>query len=110
VIPQTFLVANLFLHPFEGEALRGLLGLIPRQCEGVAACEPRRSAFSLAAARLLGFIGCNRVTRHDAVISVRAGFRGRELTEWWGDAHDWHLGEGEAGLFSHLFWGTKRRH
>jgi hypothetical protein len=108
--PNTFFIANLFLHHFDEEDLRRLLKLISRQGEAFAACEPRRSAFSLAASRLLGLIGCNRVTRHDAVISVRAGFRGCELTEAWGEPGSWNLHEREAGLFSHLVWGRKAAH
>jgi hypothetical protein len=108
--PNTFLLANLFLHHFQEQALQKLLRLIAQQGEAFAACEPWRSAVSLAASRLLGFIGCNPVTRHDAVISVRAGFRGRELTDAWGQLGNWELHEREAGLFSHLLWGRKKVH
>ena len=47
------------------------------------ACEPRRSAFALLGARMVFALGANDVTRHDAVASVRAGFRGRELSGLW---------------------------
>jgi hypothetical protein len=43
------------------------------------------------------------VTRHDAVLSVRAGFAGRELSALWPSADGWKLEERRAGLFSHLF-------
>ena len=66
-----------------------------------------RSRRALLAARLLGLIGCNRVTCHDAVISVRAGFRGRELSSLWPEGGDWQLNEAPAGLFSHLFLASR---
>jgi len=108
VVPNTFLMANLFLHHFEGDLLPRLFRLIEKQCEGMVACEPRRSTFCLAASRLVGLIGCNEITRHDASVSVQAGFRGRELAGAWGDVQGWNLEEHEAGWFSHLFYGTKK--
>ena len=74
------IVANLFLHHFEEERLQKLLHLAASRSRVFIACEPRRSPMSLAGSRLLGLIGCNDVTRHDAVVSVRAGFSGRELS------------------------------
>jgi hypothetical protein len=59
--------------------------------------------FSLCAAALLGVIGCNRVTRHDAKISVRAGFAENELSALWPLDQGWRLRERQAGLFSHCF-------
>ena len=67
------------------------------------ACEPRRSAFALAGCRFLWAIGCNDVSRHDAVTSVRAGFSGRELSALWPEGREWQLVEGEAWPFSHTF-------
>jgi hypothetical protein len=63
------LIANLFLHHFDNAKLRRLLQLAAERCCMLAACEPRRSAFALGASRVLGLIGCNQVTRHDAVSS-----------------------------------------
>ena len=70
---------------------------------GDSACEPRRSRFALRASRLLGLIGCNDVTRHDAAASVRAGFAGRELSALWPDEAGWQIDERPAAPFSHLF-------
>jgi len=69
------------------------------------AVEPRRSAPALTCSRLLWAIGCNTVTRHDAVVSVGAGFAGRELAALWPSAtpDHWDLAEESAGLFGHLF-------
>jgi hypothetical protein len=99
----TAVTANLFLHHFETPALKKLLTLAAANCDVFIACEPRRGPGPALAASLLGFIGCNRVTRHDARISVRAGFSGSELTALWPDANTWRIEERKAGLFSHLF-------
>jgi SAM-dependent methyltransferase len=94
--------ANLFLHHFAESELRWLLAEVAAKCRVFIACEPRRSSFALCASRLVGALGCNAVTRHDAVISVRAGFRGRELSQLWA-AENWSCHERAAGVFSHLF-------
>jgi hypothetical protein len=97
--------ANLFVHHFEGERLARLLGGIASRADAFVCCEPRRSHFALAGSRLLGLIGCNDVTRHDAVVSVQAGFRDNEIGAAWraAVASDWTLSEHAAGAFSHLF-------
>lgn len=99
----TAIIANLFLHHFKAPELEKLLTLAAARCETFIACEPRRGVWPAFAASLLGVIGCNRVTRHDARISVRAGFSGNELTALWPDSTTWRVEEREAGLFSHLF-------
>ncbi len=96
------IVANLFLHHFEGEALSRLLAGCARRADALVAAEPRRSAFALLASRLVGFIGANAVTREDAVLSVQAGFRGDELEHAW-PAAGWRCDEYDAGLFTHCF-------
>lgn len=95
-------IANLFLHHFEDAPLARMMSLIARRARMFVACETRRSAFALAGARMLGAIGCNDVTRHDAVVSIRAGFRDGELSALW-PAGPWQLREEARGLFSHLF-------
>ena len=97
------IVANLFLHHFEPAPLRRLLALAARRAPLFVACEPRRSCVALQASRLLGVVGCNDVTRHDAAASVRAGFLGRELSALWPDPAGWRLAEGPARPFGHLF-------
>ena len=54
-----------------------------RRADALAACEPRRSRFALAASHLIFFLGANAVTRNDGVLSVRAGFVERELGAAW---------------------------
>lgn len=97
-------VANLFLHHFEGEPLVALLGAIAARTERFFACEPRRARLALLGSHLVGVIGANAVTRTDAVLSVHAGFCGSELSATWpsrGTA--WNMREYSAGLFSHCF-------
>lgn len=101
--PVPAIVANLFLHHFQDRNLARLLELIAARTDLFVACEPHRSRLSLAASRLLGVIGCNEVTRHDAVISVRAGFTGDELSRLWPKSGGWHIEEQPRGLFSHVF-------
>jgi len=96
------IVANLFLHHFDDAALGRLLAAVARRTSRFVACEPRRSAFALAGSRLVGLAGCNDVTRHDAVASVRAGFRASEISALW-PTPGWRLEERARGLFSHLF-------
>jgi len=99
----TWVLANLFLHHFTASHLRAALATLSERTDLCCACEPRRAAWPLMASRLLWFIGANAVTRHDAVVSVRAGFAGQELSALWPGNTDWHLREHRTGLFSHLF-------
>ena len=96
-------IANLFLHHFEDERLKELLGAIATRARCLVVLEPRRARWPLFCCRLIWLIGCNSVTRHDAVVSVRAGFSGRELSALWPDKGQWQLTERRAGPFSHLF-------
>jgi len=95
------IVANLFLHHFEDAQLSALFAALAPHAAGLLALEPRRSGFALLGARLVGLLGCNAVTRHDAVASVRAGFRETELTALWPGDPAWRFDESTAGLFSH---------
>lgn len=94
--------ANLFLHHFEGERLRELLALLSGLAPAVVASEPHRDRVSLLASRLLAVLGVNAVTRHDAPASVRAGFRGREVSDHW-PAGGFVLHERRYGPFTHGF-------
>jgi hypothetical protein len=95
--------ANLFVHHFAGAQLHALLAGIADRAQAFVCLEPRRSATALLGSYLLGAIGCNEVTRHDAVISVRAGFAAQELSSYWPSASGWLLRETTAGLFGHRF-------
>jgi hypothetical protein len=98
------IIANLFLHHFEKERLTELLNGIGRATNVFAACEPRRNRFGSFFARNVWLIGCNDVTCHDAEISVRAGFREKEISDLWSmETGWWSLQERPAGLFTHFF-------
>lgn len=102
--PWDLMVANLFLHHFEGTQLDALLHFIVRHSLAFFACEPRRDWLTMAGSHLIGAMGVNHVTRQDAVLSVHAGFNGNELTARWPhDGAPWTLQEYAAGLFSHCF-------
>jgi len=105
--PVEIVVANLFLHHLSPEALRELFAIVSKNSRMLAACEPRRSQLALLGCRLMWFIGANDVTRHDSVVSVRAGFTGRELSELW--QAPWQLDERSAPPFSHLFVARRAR-
>ena len=102
-------LANLFLHHFVTKELGELLRMIQQHCDRFIALEPRRSRLSLVFSHLVGLIGCNAVTRHDAPVSVRAGFQGRELWQLWHGNGDWLAREKAAGPFSHLFLAERKK-
>jgi len=106
---ETAVVSNLFLHQFQKEQLAELLRLAANAARVVIALEPRRSWLPKFCGRLLWVIGCGPVTRHDANISIRAGFSGGELSALWPDKKNWELDERPVGLFSHRF-VARRKH
>ncbi len=95
------IVANLFLHHFETPRLAELLSLLARRTRVLIACEPERSGRALLGSHVVGLVGCNDVTRHDAVVSVRAGFKDQELSGIWPAGAAWKLREYAHGLFGH---------
>jgi hypothetical protein len=86
------LVANLFLHHFEGPALRQL-GRLCENFDLLLFNEPDRALLP----QLLGFAMwpvINRVTRHDIHVSIRAGFAKGELPAVMGiDSAAWTITE-----------------
>ena len=102
--PKTGAVlANLFLHHFADDRLAALLLKLSRETDLLMAVEPHRFARPWLCGQSLRLIGCSAVTRHDAAVSIRAGFVGRELSALWPDQKHWRLTEQRAGGFSHLF-------
>jgi hypothetical protein len=101
------ILANLFLHHFSDSRLQELFRLASERASLFVAIEPRRSVHSLLFSRLLWLIGCNHVTRHDAIVSVQAGFRATELSALWPKEPGWHFRESRSGQFSHLFVARK---
>ena len=86
------LAANLFLHHFEAQELRRFAPLM-RNFEVLCFHEPWRTVQSLMDARLmLPFVG--PATKHDMIVSIRAGFLPGELPDILGlDAADWRVRE-----------------
>ncbi|MDB4408919.1 hypothetical protein N9165_02535 [Akkermansiaceae bacterium] len=70
-------IANLILHHFEDNQLRKL-GVLLENRKRLIIVEPWRSQLALAEGRLL-YPVVNDVTRHDMMISIRAGFLPGEL-------------------------------
>jgi SAM-dependent methyltransferase len=101
------IIANLFLHHFEPVKLRSLFEMIAAHTKVFIACEPRRCRTALYGGYLLVYATCSSVTRHDAIVSIRAGFKDDELSRIW-PARDWTLRETKAGMASHLFVAMKR--
>ncbi len=97
------ITANLFLHHFDDAALTRLFAGLRPLTAVFAATEPRRGPVALATSRLLWAIGANDVTLHDAPASVRAGFRGTELSKLWPGGPESSIEEREIGPFTHVF-------
>jgi hypothetical protein len=102
-IQPDIITANLFLHHLDERALTRLLAAVADRARAFVACEPRRGHFALLGARLVGMLGANDVTRHDAVVSVRAGFLGHDLSLLWPQGGGWHLRENAVLPFTHVF-------
>ncbi|MES2354438.1 MAG: hypothetical protein V4568_08540 [Pseudomonadota bacterium] len=107
-IQYDLILANLFIHHFENEEISMLFEVAAKRGKIFFACEPRRAVLPYIGSRVIGLIGANVVTREDAVLSVRAGFRGKELSALWPAAIEaWQLNEYPAGAFSHCFTASR---
>ncbi len=86
-------VGNLIFHQFSDEELSALGAKLRRHVRVVVACEPQRRRISQVLYRTLGpLFGANRVSLHDAHVSIAAGFRGQELARTLGlAAPDWEV-------------------
>ena len=96
-------LGNLVLHHFTDAQLTTLFSAAAKKANAFIAVEPRRDSWSYFFSRCLALVGCGPVARHDAPISVKAGFTRRELSQLWPQDGTWQLTERRAGLFSHLF-------
>jgi hypothetical protein len=106
--PADIIIANLFLHHFQPRQLTEIFTRCAKLAPLVIALEPRRAKFPLLGSRMIGLLGCNHVSRHDAVASVRAGFQDHEVSALWPDRRGWTFDEGRVGLWSHCFVARKR--
>lgn len=85
------LVANLFLHHLQPEEL-GRLGKIADRFEVLSFVEPHRTNDALwMGERLLPVVG--EATKHDMIISIRAGFVEDELPKLLKLSGDWKVSE-----------------
>lgn len=79
-VPPDILAINLLLHQFEDEDLLRL-GKRIAEIPIWIFCEPLRSPVGICGLALLRPFGLCDVSWHDGRVSVRAGFRGNELSQ-----------------------------
>lgn len=73
-------IGNLIFHHFSSAELAALGATLNRTARLIVASEPaRHRCFQILFALIAPLIGANHVTRHDAHVSIAAGFRGDEL-------------------------------
>ncbi len=84
-------LGNLIFHQFPEKELAVLGRLLTPTARVIIACEPVRRRFSQALfAAGAALLGANYVSRHDARVSIAAGFTGDELPGALGlDRPDW---------------------
>jgi hypothetical protein len=71
---------NLIFHQFSDDDLAALGATLGRTARLIVANEPARGLHVQLLSRAINpLIGANHVTRHDAHVSIAAGFRGDEL-------------------------------
>lgn len=104
--PFDLVCANLILHHFDDTRLLELFARIMTIAPMLVATEPLRAKVPLVATRFLRLIGACAVTLNDATQSVRAGFRGTELSQLWQLSGGTPVMEGRKGLFTQAFVGA----
>ena len=76
------IVGNLIFHQFRSEELTLLGAKLNRSARLILVSEPARRRFSqIAFAGIARFAGANHVSRHDAHVSIAAGFCDEELPQ-----------------------------
>ena len=83
---------NLIFHHFNERELHELGKVLQRHARAIVACEPaRRRSSQHLFATIAPLLGANRVTLHDARISIAAGFVADELPQALGlSPSEWH--------------------
>ncbi len=101
---------NLIFHQFNEPELADLGAALRRSARTIVACEPLRRRTSQALLAVLGPpLGANAVTRHDARVSVAAGFQGDELPRALGlRPQDWEIHCNETALGAFRMIATRR--
>lgn len=86
------IVGNLIFHHLSEGELGQLGATLRRHNRVILASEPARRSASKALFAVLGrLLGADRVTLHDARVSIGAGFLGQELPELLGLGADWDV-------------------
>ena len=99
---RTVLLANMILHQFKTVELQAVGSRIGSSVRLILASETSRRRIHLAQLRLAPLIGINHVTKHDARVSVKAGFVGEELPEALGldpEMWNWSCNSGAVGQY-----------
>jgi hypothetical protein len=74
-------IGNLIFHHFSSTELADLGAKFNHSARLIIACEPARyGCFQVLFSCIASLLGANHVTRHDAHVSIAAGFRRDELT------------------------------
>ena len=96
----TVFVANLILHQFNDSELAQLGATLASSARLIVACEPARRRSSQFLYRTFApLFGANRVSLHDAHVSIDAGFRHDELPRALGlDPARWQIRCGPAPI------------
>jgi SAM-dependent methyltransferase len=102
------IVVNLLLHQFEDEALRTLGARMGASARCVIGNETVRGPWHSFMARVSFLLGMGPVSRHDAVVSVRAGFRPGELASLLGLTDEAWQVEERISIFSALRFCARR--
>ncbi len=100
--------ASLFIHHFSFQQIGQLFQKLSRHTKAFLCLEPRRDWKGLIGAKALCCLRCHPITLNDALISVQAGFRHKELSHI-ADGNfppNWERVERPVGPFSHLFLTT----
>lgn len=105
---EEVIIANLFLHHFDSVRLVDLLKKVSERTKLFIAIEPMRFTPLVISELLLRLLGCNQITRHDAKVSIRAGFIGQEIYALWPVKKNWRVVERCTRLGSHLFIAKRR--
>ncbi|MGH8658285.1 MAG: methyltransferase domain-containing protein [Gammaproteobacteria bacterium] len=105
--PVDLVTVNLFLHHLQVSALLTLFQELAATTRAFVACEPRRSRIALAGCAFLAPAGIGKLIRHDARVSVHAGFMGKELSALWPQDDLWQIQEWRGGVFSHCFFARQ---
>ena len=87
------IIGNLIFHQFSDDELAALGKKISAHTRVILANEPARRRASQILYRVFAILsGANHVSRHDAHVSIGAGFRGHELPRAFGlDARTWDV-------------------